>query len=219
MPNKYQLFGEVQEMPGEMMPVLGKHEGLKNVPKEVPFAILNEQFAMNEHGQTLRRLKERGGLSIGEIRWNVGRSTFHNYRSAHQEDVDDVNRIVSEHLASRKSYPCSPELLKSLVPGVDYLPGVHFEIEYQYKSDNYGWVRTYPEVHDAKFIIADKLRIIAVPLPVPASEDELWGELYNDLDRILDSETAGHLFLPNEENIKPHIIMNLKSKYSISKKQ
>jgi hypothetical protein len=48
----------------EKMPVLGSDSKLLAF---VPMEILNEEWAQKNHGQSLSRLKERGGLCLSEI--------------------------------------------------------------------------------------------------------------------------------------------------------
>jgi len=56
----------------EYMPILTaelnekEYKGMANVPVKVPMHLLNEKQAYNNHGQSLARLKERGGISIRE---------------------------------------------------------------------------------------------------------------------------------------------------------
>ncbi len=46
-------------------------KGLINIPLEVPNELLNEDWAITNHGQTLARLDERGGMDITEIWLNI----------------------------------------------------------------------------------------------------------------------------------------------------
>lgn len=58
----------------EMMPVLMlSYERRKypDCPREVPMEWLSEEMAQRNHGQTLKRLKERGGLSCAEMWINI----------------------------------------------------------------------------------------------------------------------------------------------------
>lgn len=55
----------------EYMPVLKWEDYGSNCPHQIPMYILNEGRARDAHGQTLLRLKERGGLSPKEILANV----------------------------------------------------------------------------------------------------------------------------------------------------
>jgi hypothetical protein len=53
-----------------------KHPAFERFPKSVPMPLLNEKWAQKNHGQTLKRLNERGGVCmcealaiIGKRRW------------------------------------------------------------------------------------------------------------------------------------------------------
>ncbi len=48
-----------QDLPDEWMPILGS-------PLAVKMSVLSEAQAMKNHGQTLKRLRERGGISLHE---------------------------------------------------------------------------------------------------------------------------------------------------------
>lgn len=54
----------------EYMPILSAElrelKDIANVPMRVPMHLLNERQAYSNHGQSLQRLKERGGLSVKE---------------------------------------------------------------------------------------------------------------------------------------------------------
>ncbi|PCI47176.1 MAG: hypothetical protein COB49_07510 [Alphaproteobacteria bacterium] len=47
-------------------------------PEYIPFSILSEQWAQNNHGQTLDRLNERGGLAVYEALAIIERRDCHN---------------------------------------------------------------------------------------------------------------------------------------------
>lgn len=65
----------------------------------VPFSLLNPEKAMSFHGQTLERLAERGGLSIGEILYNVLDRRYKGlFSTTTDEDVKLFEKIVSDHL-------------------------------------------------------------------------------------------------------------------------
>lgn len=58
----------------EMMPVLAyadERRAFPNLPRSVPMEWLSEDMAMYNHSQTLKRLKERGGLSPQELWANI----------------------------------------------------------------------------------------------------------------------------------------------------
>lgn len=69
---------------------------LKNVPYEVPDNILKEHQAQINHGQTLHRLNERGGMGVLEILDNLFLRKLQS-RKETQEDVDQLNKILNRH--------------------------------------------------------------------------------------------------------------------------
>lgn len=42
-------------------------------PLKVPMELLNEETAQNNHSQSLKRLNERGGMGLAEMRYNIQR--------------------------------------------------------------------------------------------------------------------------------------------------
>ena len=71
-----------------------RDKSLTNVPKKVSFGLLNEEFALNNHSQTLERLNERGGMGILEILDNIHKRKL-SYRNETQKDVDELNNIIN----------------------------------------------------------------------------------------------------------------------------
>jgi len=67
----------------EYMPILSYeiHElkEIPNVPSRVPMHLLSEEQAMSNHGQTLKRLKERGGLGVKEAIALIKRQPYKTY--------------------------------------------------------------------------------------------------------------------------------------------
>lgn len=59
---------------GKMMKIQDPPQGF---PSHVPYALLSEDQAEKNHGQTLDRLNERGGLSAGEALANIYRQRLH----------------------------------------------------------------------------------------------------------------------------------------------
>lgn len=91
------------------MPILGsvisRFNGMKcgAIPLSVPMAWLDEAHAQRIHGQTLKRLKERGGLGYDEVVGNITRATYDQYGR-----LDEYKcmlyiryRIQKEHEAKR----------------------------------------------------------------------------------------------------------------------
>ena len=67
---------------------------LTNVPKEVPDSLLNEEQAQINHGQTLHRLNERGGLGVTEILANIKHDKMLAFKEETQADVDELNALI-----------------------------------------------------------------------------------------------------------------------------
>lgn len=67
----------VQEI--EYMPIHPDDATKFDCPKQFPMHLLNEDQAQINHGQTLQRLKERGGLSVREILAIVNRKRWSYY--------------------------------------------------------------------------------------------------------------------------------------------
>lgn len=58
---------EVKKPPIEYMPVHPEDARKFDCPKQFPMHLLDEGQAMSNHSQSLKRLKERGGLSVHEM--------------------------------------------------------------------------------------------------------------------------------------------------------
>lgn len=65
----------------------GDRNRIKDCPESVPMAFLNEEQAYYNHGQTLKRLAERGGLSIREILSVVGKKPWRYYQHLTDEQA------------------------------------------------------------------------------------------------------------------------------------
>lgn len=74
--------GEVEEIEEiEYMPIHPDDARKPECPKQFPMHLLDEGQAMRNHSQTLKRLKERGGLSVREILAIVGKKPWSHYGS------------------------------------------------------------------------------------------------------------------------------------------
>ncbi len=71
-----------------------RNKNLKNVPCDIPMELLNEEQAQINHGQSLKRLNERGGLGIAEILSNIKKDKSIYREEETQEMVDELNEIV-----------------------------------------------------------------------------------------------------------------------------
>ena len=69
---------------------------LSGIPHEIPWEMLNEEYAKKEHYQTLSRLNERGGLTVREILNNIRKEN--SIAITKQSDVEDLNRLVVDFL-------------------------------------------------------------------------------------------------------------------------
>lgn len=78
----------------ESFPVLFSYSERGNYPdcpRIVPLSSLNEDMALFNHGQTLKRLKERGGLSPQELYANLERRSLRPMAS----EADSVQYLIN----------------------------------------------------------------------------------------------------------------------------
>jgi hypothetical protein len=68
------------------------------LPDEVPNEMLNQDWAMKIHSQTLERLNERGGLTVLEILINIKKIGWPN-RSDTKEDVIELKKLIAQYLS------------------------------------------------------------------------------------------------------------------------
>lgn len=84
----------------EYMPILSAElrelKNIPDVPMRVPMHLLNEHQAGSNHGQTLARLKERGGLSVKEAISLITLKNWGYYRSVPmKEAVAMLNELIT----------------------------------------------------------------------------------------------------------------------------
>lgn len=72
-----------------------RNKGLKNYPDFVPNAMLSEEWAQHNHGQTLLELHNRGGLGVAEILANIDKQRKFDGKDT-QEKIDRLNKLISE---------------------------------------------------------------------------------------------------------------------------
>lgn len=90
--------------PEKQFPVLG-HQYIPGAPESVPWRLFDEPRIAAQiaqfHGQTLERLAERGGLSIGEIAGHLnGRTWVEVTRMGMRENGAQALRIVKDAVAA-----------------------------------------------------------------------------------------------------------------------
>lgn len=81
----------------EYMPVHPEDARKPNCPKQFPMHLLNEAKAQSNHSQSLKRLKERGGLSVAEILAIVGNKPWNYYGCLKWEDkLKMLNELLNQ---------------------------------------------------------------------------------------------------------------------------
>lgn len=68
---------------------------LKNYPEFVPDGMLTEEWAQNNHGQSLKILNERGGMSVPEILANIKKILRADHTET-QDKIDELNKLIRE---------------------------------------------------------------------------------------------------------------------------
>ncbi len=69
---------------------------LKNMPTHIPWDMLDEDMAQENHSQTLTRLNERGGLCVTEMLANIHKQRRRDW-TVTQETVDELNALVKKY--------------------------------------------------------------------------------------------------------------------------
>jgi hypothetical protein len=81
----------------EYMPVHPEDARKPDCPKQFPMHLLNEAKAQSNHSQSLKRLKERGGLSVAEILAIVGNKPWNYYGCLKWEDkLKMLNELLNQ---------------------------------------------------------------------------------------------------------------------------
>lgn len=79
----------------EYMPIHPEDARKFDCPTQFPMHLLSEAQAKSNHGQTLKRLKERGGLSVREILAIVGKKNWSYYGNLKWEEaIKMLNNII-----------------------------------------------------------------------------------------------------------------------------
>lgn len=80
----------------EYMPIHPEDASKFDCPTQVPMHLLNEEQAQRNHGQSLKRLKERGGLSVKEILAIVDKKNWSHYRDLQwKEAIGMLNDLLT----------------------------------------------------------------------------------------------------------------------------
>jgi hypothetical protein len=79
------------------MPVHPEDARKPYCPRQIPMSLLNEERAQRNHGQTLQRLKERGGLGVMEILSIIQDKSWSNYKGVKWEEaLKMLNDILNQ---------------------------------------------------------------------------------------------------------------------------
>lgn len=75
----------------------------KMLPAEIPDSLLNEDHAKHVHGQTLKRLNERGGMGVEEIVLNIKRLSYSDINLISKKDaIDFIKKRLAEYTAQKQ---------------------------------------------------------------------------------------------------------------------
>lgn len=98
-------------IPQEMMPVLSAAR-MGDSPKEIPMEWLSDDMANANHSQTLKRLKERGGMSCAEIWLNIHKQGLRNLPSE-TDAINYLNNRLKKYTMNTPQEEPIPEQVKS----------------------------------------------------------------------------------------------------------
>lgn len=87
------------------MPIHPDHAKRPNCPQEIPMSILNEGQAQWNHGQSLKRLAERGGIDLKEALAIIHRKPFSFYGHLDfEEALRRIKEILDVHSNKQKQW-------------------------------------------------------------------------------------------------------------------
>lgn len=98
---KYRDVGVTPKIVIEYMPVHPEDARKPGCPAQFPMHLLNADQAFSNHGQTLQRLKERGGLGVAEILAVVNRKSWSYYgKLKWEEALKMLNEILNKEVGN-----------------------------------------------------------------------------------------------------------------------
>lgn len=77
----------------EKMQIMGRQKGLIYYPNYVSFNLMSEEMAQKNHGQSLRTLNSRGGMSVMEILANIKNDRIVKGVET-QDDINELNKLI-----------------------------------------------------------------------------------------------------------------------------
>lgn len=124
--NKYigQADNYLRMAPTESMAV-HPNSLLAEYPHSFPMEMFNQEWAQRNHGQTLKRLNERGGLAFNEMLAILNKSSWKAIDNGH------AAAKVMEAYRSHRSYLETIKALFDVEEGKEYTEGVDFERQFK----------------------------------------------------------------------------------------
>ena len=101
-----------------MMPV-HSHKDYPNVPSAVSFRNLSNDHAYKIHSRSLVTIRQRGGMSVPELYWNLTQSQAHDITDKEKAAAEIVEKEASKEIASvgRRNIPYTGKLGNSRKTG------------------------------------------------------------------------------------------------------
>jgi hypothetical protein len=194
--------GSLREQPKEWMPV---HSSDSKILDRVPMEILSEKQAQSNHGQTLKRLKERGGLGLDEILAIIENRRWPLTGTETSICLAGINKKIQEVF---RTIPCSENNWKD---GQEYEQAVDYIKEkIPVKPPNYFISGTKEllkaEVDENGHYFFWQARPVAVPIVAQETEDR--DDLWLAVGRILD-----------RNSLTPEELMELNSQFTIQRRK
>lgn len=141
----------------EYMPILSVDTSHKDCPKQIPMAMLDEQTAQYNHGQSLQKLKSRGGLGVHEALAIIDKKHWrerNHYSMA--EGIKLLNEKVSSFLLKSQSNELPAEVgLKITKAAIEYANSFPFFSNEIREAHEAGATEYANKLHDAQQLIKD----------------------------------------------------------------
>lgn len=81
----------------EYMPILSVDTSYKECPKQIPMSMLDEQTTQHNHGQSLKRLKARGGLGVHEALAIMDKK---HWKERNHYSISEAIRLLNEKVSA-----------------------------------------------------------------------------------------------------------------------
>lgn len=166
---------QLVEKVGEMMPMLPNQIRFRPSFDEVPMSMLNEQRCKDNHGQTLKRIKERGGFSISEFLDNILDLPMKVIVSEAEVPgkLIELTKLLSDHLCKFKVFTIADRSNPYWVEDKDYPEG-----EFVVKTTQVGG-RSVKDLMGIPIDYERHFQYLAYPPEEVSNEGELWGRIWH----------------------------------------